>query len=481
MNTLEVKDHLYLKVSAIIENQIKTGVLGIGDRLPSIRILSREQGVSISTVLLAYYNLESKGLIETRPQSGYFVCFSPKRYPEIPEKTTPPRNFTYNNAEDIIAEVYRNLADDTLIKFSLSVPDQQFLPIAKLNKAMTEAMRKLPGSGTMYENIQGNENLRRQIARSSLNWGGKLSGNDIITTAGCMNALSFSLMAVAEKGDTVAVESPCYFGILQLAKNMGINILELPTDPVTGIDPDELKKAIITKKMKAALLVTNFNNPLSSCVPDDHKKEIARLIQEYNIPLIEDDIYGDVYFGSRRPTCCKTYDTSGLVLWCGSVSKTLAPGYRVGWVAPGKFLEKIQRLKMYHAVASTTLQQEAVASFLENGRYEHHLRKLRNTLYANSLQYTRAVSEYFPEGTRISRPQGGFLIWVELDKRINTYTLYQRAMEYKISISPGRMFTLQDHYHNCLRLSYGIPWNDKISDALKTLGNLAKEQLMNSL
>lgn len=473
METITTNDHLYLKVAKVIETQIANGVLKIGDRLPSVRIMSKEQGVSISTILQAYYNLESKGLIETRPQSGYFISFSPGKFKAVPQKTKPEPVVSSSDAEDMIAEVYNNIADDSLVKFSLSVPSQEFLPIAKLNKAMVEAMRKLPASGTMYESIQGNENLRRQIARWSINWGGSLSPDDLVTTAGCMNALSFSLMAVAEKGDTIAVESPCYMGVLQLANNLGLNIIELPADAITGVDPDDLKKALASEKVKAVLLTSNFNNPLTSCIPDENKKAIVESIQRYSVPLIEDDIYGDVYFGSKRPKCCKTFDDSGLVLWCGSVSKTLAPGYRVGWVAPGKYLEKIKRLKMYHAVGSTTIQQEAIAIFLENGRYEHHLRRLRNTLYTNSLQYTRAISEYFPDDTRISRPQGGFLIWLELNKKINTFDLYKEAMKHKISISPGRMFTLQDRYHHCLRLSYGMPWNEKINQSLQKLGQLA--------
>lgn len=474
---MEQADHLYVKIAVNIETQIKSGVLKIGDRLPSVRVMQKEQGVSASTILQAYYNLESKGLIETRPQSGYYVCFSTRKFPAMPEKSAPDPKPCYNDAEEMIAEVYQHIASEKLVKFSLSVPSAEFLPIAKLNKAMVEAMRKLQGSGTLYEHIQGNENLRRQIARLSIHWNGNLTQEDIVTTAGCMNALSFSLMAVAEKGDTIAVESPLYFGVLQLARNMGINILEIPTDPQTGIDPDALKKALQSSKIKAVILISNFNNPLTSCIPDDNKREIVRLIQRYNIPLIEDDLYGDVYFGTGRPKSCKSFDDSGLVLWCGSFSKTLAPGYRIGWVAPGKYLEKVRRLKMYHAVASTTLQQEAVANFLENGRYEHHLRKLRNTLYSNSLQYTRSISEHFPDDTKISRPQGGFLLWMELNKKVNTYELYREAIKYDISISPGRMFTLQDRYHHCLRLSYGMPWNDGIRNSLKMLGSLVKKMI----
>jgi DNA-binding transcriptional MocR family regulator len=470
-------EHLYLQIAAIFEKQIMSGILKTGDRLPSVRVLSREQGVSISTSLQSYYHLEAKGLIESRPQSGYFVSFSPKHFPAVPSRSAPEQTTASDDAAEMISEVFGNSGDMNMVKLSMSVPSEELLPVARLNKAMTEAMRKLKSGGTIYDSVEGNEDLRRQIARWSMNWGGKPASDDIITTAGCMNALSFSMMAVANPGDTIAVESPCYFGVLQLARSMGIHIAELPTDPITGIDPDALRKHLALGKTQAVVLNSNFSNPLSSCIPDENKQEIVRIIQRYNTPLIEDDIYGDVYFGKGRPRCCKTYDDSGLVLLCGSVSKTLAPGYRVGWVIPGKYIEKIKRLKMYHTVASATIQQQAVAMFLENGRYEHHLRRLRNTLHANSLQYTRAVSEYFPKKTKISRPQGGFLLWLELDPRINTYELYKQAMQYGISTSPGRMFTMQNQYQNCIRLSYGMIWDEKINKSLQVIGMLAAKML----
>jgi DNA-binding transcriptional MocR family regulator len=194
------------------------------------------------------------------------------------------------------------------------------------------------------------------------------------------------------------------------------------------------------------------------------------------VPLIEDDLYGDVYFTRSRPKSCKAFDQSGLVLWCSSVSKTLAPGYRVGWIAPGRFTEKIKRLKLYHAVSTATLPQEVIGRFLENGRYEHHLRKLRQVLYANSLHYMRAIAEHFPAGTRVSRPNGGFVLWVELPGEVDTYALHRRAMRHGISLAPGRMFTLQDQYRNCLRLSYGLPWSDGVEGALKLLGKLASQR-----
>lgn len=471
-------DHLYERIAGSIESLVASGVIKVGEKLPSLRVLCKEHGVSISTVMQAYYHLESKGLIEARPQSGYYVRFSHKNIPAAPDKSEPLATTGSNQAEEIITSVFSKLVDPSIIKFSLSVPSPELLPIAKLNKAMVEAMRQLPAGGTNYENIQGNTELRRQIAKGSLLWGGKLSGDDIVTTAGCMNAVAFSLMAVTERGDTIVVESPIYFGILQLACNLGLKVLELPTDPNTGIDLDAFRRAIQTHTIKACILMSNFNNPLGCLVPDDHKKEVVRIIQYYKVPLIEDDLYGDVYFTGSRPKTCKTYDESGLVLWCGSVSKTLAPGYRVGWVAPGMFLDKIKMLKMYHLVSTSTLEQEAIARFLANGRYEHHLRKLRSTLQSNCMQYIRAISEYFPEGTRITHPQGGFLFWVELDKRVDTYELYKRAMKHSISIGPGRMFTLHDQYHHCMRLSYGLLWSHQIDEALKTLGRLVCEMIV---
>ena len=470
-------NHLYLKIAESIENLINNEVLKIGDKLASVRVMGKEQGVSISTVLQAYYFLESKGLIEVRPQSGYYVRYSPKSFPAEPQKSKPEEQLDSASAEEMISEVYKNLADKEKVIFSVSVPAPELLPLSRLNKAMTEAIRTLPAGGTNYENIQGNERLRRQIAKWSIIWDGRLTDNDIITTTGCMNALALSLMAITEKGDRIIVESPGYFGILQLAENLGLNVIELPTDAITGIDIEVLRKTLRTTKINAILLMSNFNNPLGCCIPDENKREIVKLIQHYGVPLIEDDLYGDVYFGKSRPKTCKTYDDSGLVLWCGSVSKTLAPGYRVGWVAPGKYLDKVLRIKMFHEVSSATLQQEAIASFLENGRYEHHLRKLRNTLHANSLQYIRTISECFPEGTRISRPQGGFLLWVEMPQAVNSYQLFKKALEFNICIAPGRMFTLKNQFHNCMRLSYGMIWNDRVEASLRILGMLANKML----
>src|SRR5450631_88279 len=405
------KELLYVKIAKSLEQQISTDLLKVGDKLPSIRMICRQHGVSMTTAQFAYYELEAKSLIESRPQSGYYVSNTFRRRLAIPG-ISMPENRKPVRGDDIFEDAANNAAEKNFTVFSRGVPAMALLPIAKLNKAAVQAVRTLPGGGTVYESLKGNEKLRAQIAKWSFNWKGNLSEKDVLTTAGCMSAISYCLMALTQRGDTIAVESPCFYGILQLAQSLGLKILELPTDPQTGVDMDSLKKIVQKTKLAACIFVSNFNNPFGSLMPEEHKKEAVNLLGKYRIPLIEDDIYGDLYFGDQRPTCCKTYDEEGMVLLCSSFSKTLAPAYRVGWVAAGKFMNEVMKIKLFHSLSSTAITHEAIGGFLETGRYEAHLRKLRKTLYTNYLQYVRVISECFPDGTRISRPQGGLSIWV---------------------------------------------------------------------
>ena len=462
---------LYQQIAVDIQAQIAAKALRPGDKLPSLRLICERYRVSQTTALQAYYQLEAKSLIETRPRSGYFVCQTVDRKLAIPA-VSAPEGAGGGSLHEVISRVYGDMGRSTAVPFSMGMPALALLPMAKLNKGLVRAMRSLPGSGLEYEQVQGNQNLRNQIARFYGTSGQGMTGEDLVIANGCMEALSLSLMAVTQRGDTIAVESPVYFGILQLAQSLGLKVIELPTHAQTGVEVGALKKVLSSEKIHACLLVANFNNPLGSCMPDEHKKEVVRLIQHYGIPLIEDDIYGEVYFGTERPRSCRSFDDSGLVLWCSSVSKTLAPGYRVGWVAPGKFKDQVMRLKLYHSISGATITQEVIADFLETGRYSHHLRGLRQTLHTNSLRYAGAIAEYFPEGVRVSRPEGGFILWVELDRRMDTVTLYDRAIRQNISIAPGNMFSLQEQYRNCFRLSYGMPWDKTVETALKKLGQL---------
>ncbi len=467
------KELLYIKIANGLQQQIDADVLKAGEKLPSIRMICHQHGVSMSTAQFAYYELERKSLIESRPRSGYYVSHSSRSKLAIPDASRPGSRPAATTAIDIFENTFNDANEKNFTVFSRGVPAISLLPIAKLNKGLSQAVRTLPGGGTMYEPLLGNQKLRSAVAKWSFSWQGKLTDKDILSTAGCISAVAYCLMALTKRGDTIAVESPCFYGILQLAQSLGLKVLELPTNPQTGVDMDFLKKIITVSKLAACLFVSNYSNPFGSLMPEENKKEAVRLLLQYNIPLIEDDIYGDLYFSNKRPTCCKSYDESGMVLLCSSFSKTLAPAYRVGWVAAGKYMPALSKIKLFHSLGNTPVTHEVIGSFLETGRYEAHLRKLRTTLQSNYLQYVRIIGQYFPEGTKMSRPQGGLSLWVELPKQIDTLDLYNLAVARKITFSPGSMFTLQKQFSHCMRLSYGLEWNEKTENGLKTLGKLA--------
>jgi DNA-binding transcriptional MocR family regulator len=468
-------EHKYVEVADRIETLIDKRILKVGDKLLSVRALSKEQGISLSTAFQAYYMLESKGLIEARPQSGYYVKFSPQHILDMPGICEPPDDAIPVSVDDMINSVYVDLNADKLINFATATPAIELLPTAKLNKAVMHVMRESKTTCLHYEHIQGNVALRKQIARQAFNWGGAPSEDDIIVTAGAVEALSLCVKAITKPGDAIAIESPTYFAIFQVMESHGLKVVEIPTNPSTGVDLDYLEGAIPKFDIKACLFVNNFSNPLGSCMPDENKKRLVDMLAKKEIPLIEDDIYGELFFGKTRPKTCKSFDKKGLVLHCASFSKSLAPGFRIGWTIPGRFKEKVLRLKRMHTVSTNTLAQAAVADFLSKGRFELHLRHLRRALHTQSLKYLQAVSEFFPEDTCVTRPQGGFTFWVEMNKRINAYKFHKRALKHNIGIAPGQIFSSQGRFENCFRISYGQPWSNKIENGLHTLGKLMKE------
>ncbi len=470
-------DHLYMQVSDGIEKMIEEEVLRIGDKLPSVRVLSEEYGISMGTAFQAYYHLEGRGLIESRPKSGYYVRFNHHRFPELPHLTEPSAISHEVSVKEMIASIYTDIAASGITNLALAVPDASLLPSAKLNKSVMYAIRNGKNHCISYEHTQGNVDLRKQIAKLAFNWGGKVKPDELIVTSGCLEAITLCLRAVTIPGDTVAVECPTYFGIYQAIESLGLKVIEIPADPVTGVDLDHLQKAIKKFPVKACVFVPNFNNPLGSCMPEENKKKLTELITRHNIPLIEDDIYGELYFGKIRPKPCKFYDIKGLVMHCSSLSKSLAPGYRIGWIIPGKFFDAVKQLKRIQNISGPTLTQAAMAHYLMHGRYEYHLKTLRKALHTQGLRYVQAIINYFPADTKVSRPHGGFILWLELNKKIDSFKLRTEAMKHNISIVPGKIFSGSNAFSNCIRISFGKPWSEEVDYGLMQLGKLIKKMI----
>jgi DNA-binding transcriptional MocR family regulator len=469
------EDLLYERVADHISGLIDQGTLHPGERLPSIRKLSSQMTVSISTVLQAYMVLEDKDCIEARPQSGFYVKAG-RQLPPEPAPSSPSSAVTRVGVSELVAQVFQSAHDHEMIQLALSTPSPDHLPVKRLNRLMAALTGKSGDRAISYDFPPGYRPLRHEIARRSMDCGCRFTENDIVTTHGTMEALNLCLRAVAKSGDVIAIESPAFYGTLQLIESLGMKALEIPTDPRDGIVIDALARAIKRERVRACLFVPNYSNPLGSCMPDTNKKDLVELLARREIPLIEDDIYGDICFGAVRPKAAKAFDKDDLVLLCSSFSKTLAPGYRVGWTVPGRYKAQVESLKFSSSMATVTAPQMAIAEFLQNGGYDRYLRRFRRILMAQVQQMSGAIRRYFPEGTKVTRPQGGYVLWVELPRFVDALELHRRALRQKISIAPGPIFSAKQRYRNFIRISCGQPWSERIENAVRTLGSLVTKQ-----
>jgi len=469
---MESEENLYQQVALRISELIEHGTLRPGERVPSVRKCSEQQNVSIATVTQAYRLLENRGLIEARPQSGYYVRTRRWTPPPEPGLTRPAPRAVNLQVSDLIMQVIKAGRDPGLLRLGASLPSPELYPLKELHRAMASVGRRWPVAANSYDPPPGNQSLRVEVARRAMEAGCTLAPDDIITTVGVTEALNLCLRAVAKPGDVIAIESPAYFGVLQIIESLGMRVCEIPTFPRHGVCLDELSTRLRPCRIKACLFTLNFSNPLGSCMPDEKKKDLVKLLARHEIPLIEDDLYGNLPFGPTRPRAAKAFDEGGWVMLCDSFTKTLSPGYRVGWVAPGRFKAKVEFLKFVNTAASPSLPQMAIAEFLRNGSFDHHLRKIRR-LYASQAQLmSEAVSRYFPPGTKVTRPTGGMCLWVELPPLISALKVYQRALASKISTAPGPIFSPKQKFQNFIRLNCGNPWSEKIENAVRELGRI---------
>lgn len=472
MKLLE-KDNLplYESVASRLTQMIEQHTFKTGDRLPSVRRLSEQMSVSITTVMEAYRVLENRGVVEARPQSGFYVLPTLNNGLPEPDTTAPESEPTVVNVGEISRRLLLDTAKPELLQLGVAIPNPALLPVEKLNKAMVTAIRNHPVAATSYDIPPGLDQLRVQTARRAMHAGCTLSPDDIIATVGASEAIHLALRATCNPGDTIAIETPIYYGILRAIEQLNLRVLEIPTHPRDGISLEALSYALEHNTIHACMVVSNFNNPLGSCIPNDRKRQLVAMLAERNIPLLEDDIYGEIHFGTERPKVCKAYDSDGNVLLCSSFTKTLAPGYRVGWIAPGRYKNKVERLKLASTLATPSITQMAVAEFLANGGYDHHLRRIRQVYARQTISVSHAISQYFPQDTRVTRPAGGTVLWVELPEYVDSIKLYEQALLAGMTIAPGPVFSANRKYKNFIRLSVSF-WSDEVDRALQRLAQL---------
>src|SRR5438874_1136840 len=359
---------LYHRLADEIHEMIRVGTLRAGDRVPSVRRLSQQQKVSVSTVLQAYQRLEDIGLIEARPQSGYFVKRSPPPVRE-PAPSRPPRRALAVEVNELADVVMAAAQDPSIVGFGAACPAPELFPLERMRRVLNTLARRDREALGRYGLPPGTERLRRAVARRALEWGCRIDHRDLVTTTGCMEAINLCLRAVTQPGDLVALESPTYYGFLQILQTLGLRALEIPTHPRSGISLEALELALAEHPVKAVLVMPNVSNPIGASMSDAAKKRLIELLAQKNVPLIEDHIYADLHFGPTPPRAAKAYDRAGNVMLCGSFSKTLAPGLKCGWIVPGRWRDQVRMLKFVASGGQTELVELTVAELIESGGY----------------------------------------------------------------------------------------------------------------
>ena len=466
---------LYRCVADRILALVESGTYKPGDRLPSIRELSRQMRVSVNTVKTAYDTLEADRVVEPRPQSGYYVR---RLLPEIPAEPTIDLGQlvpTEATTGEIAAQIHLDIGRPDIVQLGAAIPSPEALPSVTLARLLAREVQTHPFESISYRVPPGELRLREQIAKYLVECGCLVSPEEVVITTGCQEAIMLALLSLCSPGDTVAIESPAYFSFIQQLERLKLNGIEVPTTQSEGMSLEALQYALEHERVKACLLTANFSNPNGSLMPEANKRRLVALLAEHGVPLIEDDIYGDLYYGSERPRAVKAFDEAGEVLLCSSFSKTLCPGYRVGWIVSGRYQRRIEQTKMTLSIATSAPGQMALAAYLETGSYVRHLRTIRRLYASNVATVADAVGRHFPEGTCVTRPKGGLVLWIELPPPFDSIRLYEEARKRGISIAPGPIFSLTGKYENAVRINAAM-WSPEIERAIEVLGELAARQ-----
>ncbi len=474
-DTSNSMEYQYIKLANKLEQQIQEGEYLAGEKLPSLRKLRAVTGRSMSTVYQAYEELENRGLVEVKEKSGFFVRPLLSDILPLPKQGVSPVKAHKVAINVLSAMMQRSLTNPDLIPFGEAILAPSLLPGKQMAAAVRSAASGYQdGSYSGYGAPLGYEQLQKEIRKRSLDLPNGCGDKEIIVTQGCMNGVELCLRSVARPGDTILLESPTFLCYLQLIEDLNMQAMEVPADPATGLHVDTLRTALDEHDVRAALLIPTFQNPLGFDMDAATKEELVSLFAERGIPIIEDNIYGNLFFGERKSLPLKHFDKQGMVLYCNSFSKDLMPDLRLGWLLAGKYREKVKRLKFNNSLANSQLMQHALALFLQSGGYERHLRKLRNSLRKQAADMSQSIGRHFPTQTRISSPKGGLTLWVELPDSVDGLKLFRLAEKKNISILPGSLCSSTGQYDHCIRLCFGHPWNDCLERGMATLGSLVK-------
>ena len=466
----------YERLAEQLSELVKRGDLPPGARLPSVRMACKAWGVSPATVFRAYYLLESRGILRARPRAGYYVLPMtgeiPRRRPEVSLGTDPKTV----KISDLVFEVLKTIKQVETVPLGSAFLSPALLPLVRVRKSCATGNRSTHLASVVDSLPPGHEGLRQLISLRYLMAGMTVHVDEIIITSGALEALTLSAQLLTAPGDVIAIEKPTFYAALQAIERLRLNVVEIPVDPVEGHDLAALARALEDHRVRACWFMTSFHNPTGVTLGDLKKQALVELLAKHDVPLIEDDVYSELHFGAEPVRPAKFFDQKGLVIHCGSFAKCLAPGYRIGWAAAGRFAGEMERAKWMTTLSASIPAQRAIADYLQHGGYDRFLQKLRRELVLQQSQMLSAIGRSFPANTVATKPDGGYFTWVSLPDHVDSIQFFLAALNSGISVAPGPIFSADGSFRQRVRLNYGYPWSARLDEAVATLGTLCADE-----
>ncbi len=467
-----MKTYKYEKIIEYIQNSIKKSIIPFGTKLPSLRKIQKQFDCSMSVAKQAYQELEMQGVVQAIEKSGFFVKPSIKRPSPTPQKEHYSLKSSLPVEKSIMNRVIDAGNNPKIISFGAGIPDKSILPVKKLQKTISQNAKEFPDLLCNYTPFRGNLLLRQALVKFLFNKGISVNSEEIMITNGCMEALSLAIRSTTQEGDTIVIENPVFFGLINLLKHLNRRVIEIPTDPIRGIDLNILEEVVSKKRVKICIVSASFQNPLGFIMSTNDKQKILELSEKYAFLIVENDIYSETGYSQNNFRSIRSFDSKDRVLYCSSFSKAISPGIRIGWIIAGKYLHQCELIKSSESLGGVNLLQKSMADFLNKGGYDFFIKKFRKKLAEQMYEIKNKIIDLFPKNIKISNPLGGFYLWVELPSHIDSIKLFEDSFAKNIGIVPGVAFTTSNRYLNCIRISCGAPVTDKTINAIKILANL---------
>ncbi|WP_316821558.1 PLP-dependent aminotransferase family protein [Pedobacter gandavensis] len=466
----------YEEISSEIAHNITEGRLKPGHKLPSVRRLKQQYKAGLTTVQKAYELLMIMGLVESIPKSGYYVALpgKPDKYTQhtVPNQNRVRDELFKNNLRAVTAS--QDLKQrHRLTEFNVATPDDIFIPQKMILRSMQQVIREKGTQLLRYYPSNGAETLKEHIVkRAALNHA-HFDAEGLIITDGALQAFYIALAAVTQPGEAVAVESPCVFSMLQVLTSLKLKIVEIPVLDPNGFDLDFLQETLRTIPIKAIVVSPNFHNPTGLLMSDENKRKLLEIAKEKEIPIIENDVYGDLNFSDHRPGNISAMDDSGLVMTFSSYAKTLASGIRLGWLFTGRFFKEAEQIKFALGSTVAPIYQETMLKILSSSSYDRHLHSFRRKLAGQCYQTIAIISSHFPERTLISTPKGGYSIWLKMDQEMDLTKFYTSCEKIGLRFTPGSTFSYSNAFEQYFRIIFALKYTEQREEVLKQAGIIA--------